>query len=201
MPCEFGDAGIGAVEEPDAVGAAVDGEGEVGQTADEDAVAEPAVHGFHHGAHPASAHAAAAAGALRGVVRWGCACVDELVVGADSAVLDDPEEFLGAGGEGEFFLFFVGDDDEPGEAVVDLLGGAHVRVRVVPVGAGAVDDGEGADELLILADGEAWVAVGFFGDVETVPVDDGRFAEVIAEADADELAAAEAEDGAEVGIG
>ena len=95
----------------------------------------------------------------------------------------------------------AGDDDERGEAFVDLGGGAHVRVGVVPVGAGAVDDGEVADEFLILADSEARVAVGIFGDIETVPVDDGRFAEVVAEADADVLAAAEAEDWAEVGIG
>jgi hypothetical protein len=72
---------------------------------------------------------------------------------------------------------------------------------VEPVGAGAVDDGEVADEFLILADGEARVAVGIFGEIETMPVDDGRFAEVIAEADADELAAAESEDWTEVRIG
>jgi len=101
-PCEFGDAGIGSVEEAYAVGAAVDGEGEVGDAADEDAVAEPSVHGFHHGAHAASAHAAAAAGAgagagaVRGGALGGVAGVEELVVFGDAAVLDDPEEIMRA---------------------------------------------------------------------------------------------------------
>lgn len=50
-------------------------------------------------------------------------------------------------------------------------------------------------------DGEAGVAVGGFGDVEAVPVDDGGFSEIIGEVNADDGIFFYTDDGPKIGIG
>ena len=145
-------------------------------TAHQHAVAEKAVHHLHHAA----------------VVE------DELVVSIEPAILQHTEKFGRARGQRERVFLFVSNDDQCREPLIHLRAGPHMRVRVIPIGPRAIADFELVHVLAAGADGQTRMAVGGLGHVQSVPVDDRAFAQLIHEPDADLLSASQANDRPEV---
>ncbi len=112
--------------------------------------------------------------------------VEELIVAVEVAVLDDHRHVIRPGARarhGELFLV-IPDVEQPGQAHHDLLGGAHVRVRMEPVGPGAVDHLEFVDLGLAGSNRLHRLPVAVLGHAQAVRMNDTVFGQVVVEEDA-----------------
>ena len=125
----------------------------------------------------------------------------QLVVGAEAAVLNDQREIVLVAGQVQGALFLVADDQQTRQPAVHLGARQAMRMRVEPVGAGAVGDLELVDNLPARRHRETRVAVHGLGHQHAVPVHHTGLGQLVDEMDAHAHAAAHPDDGAQVAVG
>lgn len=118
-----------------------------------------------------------------------------------TAILEDDGDVKFSLGEIEVAFLRSGDDEEAGEALIHLGTSASMGMRMVPVGAGLIENLEGVGVGLSGIDYKTRVPVCCFGDVEAVPMDDGGFGEIVGEVNADDGIFFYADNGSKIGIG
>ncbi len=124
----------------------------------------------------------------------------ELVLAVEQTILDDQRQVELPGGQTQSGFFIVGNDQQPGQAVICLRPGALVGMGVKPVGPGAVQDGEFVGIALSVLDGVARVPVHLVRDAQAVPVDGTRFVDLVFEVNLQHLTAAQAQDRSQVAV-
>ena len=175
-------ARIRPVEQPQAVSAGRAGKRQRRAAVGEYVFAEKA----HHAAHHSRAH---------------CVLVHQLVRGIESAVGEHDGNVALALRQPRRALFVVAHQEQSGQAAVDLGPRESMRMRMEPVGAGAIADFEFIDVLRTRGDHIARMAVHLFGHDQPVPVHDARLRYLVLESDADLLSCVQADDRTRVAAG
>src|ERR1019366_3784450 len=164
------DAAVRAVEDAESIRTSGDAQSEVGLPVDDDPIAQKARHALHRGGQ-----------------------VDELIARVEASILNDQRDAESPRRELRDRLAWVLDDEEPGKPPVHLLARPSVGMSMVPVRPGRALDLELVDVLTSSSDRLARVTGGRPGDVQSVPVHDGLFADVAGENDTHPLPGSHAE--------
>jgi hypothetical protein len=114
--------------------------------------------------------------------------VPELTATVDGCITQDEGQLVRAGRKPMRPLLVVLDQQEPGEAAIDLLPGVTVGMRMVPVGASALDHGVAIPVRRPYRHGIVRMPVHLGRYDETVPVHGGVLTQRVHELDVDGLA-------------
>ncbi len=96
---------------------------------------------------------------------------DELIVGAEAAVLDHEGELVLRRGQAESSFVAITNDQQSGEAEIDLLAGAPMRMGVIEIRACRIDHGEVVAIFASRGNGETRMTIGDIGNDHSVPMD------------------------------
>ena len=174
-PGQIVDAGVGAIQDAQAMGAGNDLLHVPRLPVDQDAVPQKTGHALH-----------------------GMRQVDQTVVFVKGAILDDQGEVVFIARQGQGLLFVVRDDKQACQPTVYLRPGAFVRVGVIPVSTGPVVDLEFIHELPAGCDDITGMAIHIGWHVQAMPVNNALFREFVVKMNADLLAAAHPDGGPQV---
>ena len=127
------------------------------------------------------------------------AAIKQLIVLIEAAVLNDKRDFKFAARQAQRAFFFVLHHDQPGETAIDLRRRRFMRMRMVEIHAGAIAHLEFIDIAGARRDGGGRMAVSRHRHMQTMPMRNRVFRQIVFQPDADFLAFHKAQGRAEIG--
>ena len=127
--------------------------------------------------------------------------VDQLITPVKTAILDNHRDLVFPTRQTKLGLLVIIDNQTACQTVVDLTGCRLMRMGMINVEAGAIEDLEFVNPCLAIADHMVGMPVHIGGHVQAVPMGDTRLGELVVEIDTNLLPLLQPDDRAQIASG